>query len=142
MEAPSSAQTSPSQITSRAPNIQPSIACGPPIAAMISGIVINGPTPIMSIMLSAVAPVTSTPRISLSCLLSVIGRIRHIRLIGRICPIFLDQSRSMKTALDILHRKPQDNGPPVRARSGGSRYQKPVDQPSHFLGRELHVDLH
>src|SRR6185295_20185646 len=35
--------------------IQPSIACGPPSAVISSGIVMNGPTPIMLIMLSAVA---------------------------------------------------------------------------------------
>src|SRR5690348_17156225 len=35
--------------------IQPNNACGPPIAVMRSGIVMNGPTPIMFAMLSAVA---------------------------------------------------------------------------------------
>src|SRR4051794_22565324 len=33
----------------------PNIACGPPNAVMRSGIVMNGPTPIMLVMLSAVA---------------------------------------------------------------------------------------
>ena len=33
----------------------PSIACGPPSAVMSSGIVMNGPTPIMFVMLRAVA---------------------------------------------------------------------------------------
>jgi hypothetical protein len=56
MAAPSSAHTSPSHSASPAPRIQPSIACGPPIAARISGSVINGPTPIMSSMFSATAP--------------------------------------------------------------------------------------
>ncbi len=46
-----------------APRIQPSIACGPPIALTIKGMVMNGPTPIMSIMLSAVALPSPTPRI-------------------------------------------------------------------------------
>jgi hypothetical protein len=32
------------------------MACGPPIAARISGSVMNGPTPIMSSMFSATAP--------------------------------------------------------------------------------------
>src|SRR5262249_12628745 len=32
------------------------IACGPPIAAMMSGMVMKGPTPIMSIMATVVAP--------------------------------------------------------------------------------------
>src|SRR5439155_20040994 len=62
--APSSAQTSPSQTTNRAPKIQPSIACGPPIAAMMRGMVMNGPTPIMSIIFSVVAPQRLTPRIN------------------------------------------------------------------------------
>ena len=55
MAAPSSAHTSPSQQRRTAPRIQPSIACGPPSALMISGMVMNGPTPIMSIMFSVVA---------------------------------------------------------------------------------------
>src|SRR5277367_5653795 len=50
--APSSAQTSPSQMAMNAPSTQPSIACGPPIAMTTSGRVMNGPTPIMFIMLS------------------------------------------------------------------------------------------
>src|SRR3954452_10118318 len=33
----------------------PSIACGPPNAVMSNGMVMNGPTPIMFVMLSAVA---------------------------------------------------------------------------------------
>ncbi len=50
--APSSAQTSPSQMAMKAPSTQPSIACGPPIAMTTRGKVMNGPTPIMFIMLS------------------------------------------------------------------------------------------
>ena len=46
-----------------APRIQPSMACGPPIALTIRGMVMNGPTPIMSIMFSAVALPTPIPRI-------------------------------------------------------------------------------
>ena len=45
-----------------APRIQPSMACGPPMAPTISGMVMNGPTPIMSIMFSAVALLTPIPR--------------------------------------------------------------------------------
>ena len=41
---------------SPAPRTQPSIACGPPMAATISGSVMNGPPPIMSSMFSATAP--------------------------------------------------------------------------------------
>src|SRR6266404_3646103 len=39
--------------------------CGPPMALMISGMVMNGPTPIMSIMFSAVALFSESPRTSL-----------------------------------------------------------------------------
>jgi hypothetical protein len=39
------------------------MACGPPIALNTSGMVMNGPTPIMSIMLSAVALPSPIPRI-------------------------------------------------------------------------------
>ena len=42
--------------------IQPSMACGPPAAAMTSGRVMNGPTPIMSIMFSVVASARPMPR--------------------------------------------------------------------------------
>src|ERR1035437_2651420 len=67
MAAPNSAQTRPSQRAKTAPKIQPSMACGPPAALTISGMVMNGPTPIMSIMLSVVAPASPTPRISSGC---------------------------------------------------------------------------
>src|SRR2546430_183783 len=63
MAAPNSAHTRPSQTANSAPAIHPSIACGPPIALTISGMVMNGPTPIMSIMLSAVALPRPIPRI-------------------------------------------------------------------------------
>ena len=49
----SSAVTSPSEIASSPPRIQASIARPPPIADKINGIVMNGPIPTMSIMLSA-----------------------------------------------------------------------------------------
>ena len=47
------------------------MACGPPMALMMRGMVMNGPTPIMSIMFSAVAVPRPTPRISWSL---VVGR--------------------------------------------------------------------
>ncbi len=68
--APNSAQTRPSQMANKAPRIQPSMACGPPIALTINGIVMNGPTPIMSIMFSAVALPRLIPRMSCGELLS------------------------------------------------------------------------
>jgi hypothetical protein len=43
---------------------------------MISGIVMNGPTPIMSIMLSVVAPVTPTARMSFPSSLASITYVR------------------------------------------------------------------
>src|SRR4051812_25437783 len=46
----------PSQTTMTRATSQPSMACGLPSADMRSGIVMNGPTPIMLVMLSAVAP--------------------------------------------------------------------------------------
>src|SRR5579862_2645655 len=63
MAAPSSAHTIPSHIAKIAPSTHPIIAWGPPIALTINGIVMNGPTPIMSIMFSAVALLSPTPRI-------------------------------------------------------------------------------
>jgi hypothetical protein len=45
----------PSQMTITSATAQPSMACGPPSAVISSGIVMNGPMPIMLIMLSAVA---------------------------------------------------------------------------------------
>src|SRR5271167_1210983 len=62
MAAPSSAHTMPSHNARAAPRIHPSMACGPPAALMIKGMVMNGPTPIMSIMFSAVAEPSPTPR--------------------------------------------------------------------------------
>ena len=68
MAAPSSAQTSPSQAASTAPNIQPRMAWGPCIASTISGRVTNGPTPIILIMFSEIAPRSPIPRTSPSSL--------------------------------------------------------------------------
>ena len=45
----------PSHMTITSATSQPSIAGGPPSADMSSGIVMNGPMPIMFVMLSAVA---------------------------------------------------------------------------------------
>src|SRR5215212_2835096 len=45
----------PSGMTIRRATIQPIIACGPPSAVISKGMVMNGPTPIMLVMLSAVA---------------------------------------------------------------------------------------
>src|SRR5689334_5326571 len=62
MAAPSSAQTIPSHRATSAPSSHPSIACGPFILASRIGIVMNGPTPIISSMLAAVAPAKPMPR--------------------------------------------------------------------------------
>src|SRR5271157_5971765 len=77
MAAPSSAQTSPSHRARTAPAIQPSMAWGPPAALTISGIVMNGPTPIMSIMFSVVAPASPTPRISSGCSAGLLWLMSH-----------------------------------------------------------------
>src|ERR1039457_5526055 len=77
MAAPNSAHTNPSQRAKTAPKIQPSMACGPPAALTISGMVINGPTPIMSIMFSVVAPASPTPRISSGCSAGLFGFMSH-----------------------------------------------------------------
>jgi hypothetical protein len=53
--APSSAHTNPSQMATSAPISQPSIACGPFIAVSIRGMVMNGPTPIISSIFAEVA---------------------------------------------------------------------------------------
>src|SRR5271156_6708192 len=68
MAAPNSAHTRPSQAASTAPNTQPRIACGPCIASTISGRVTNGPTPIILIMFSEIAPRNPIPRTSPSSL--------------------------------------------------------------------------
>src|SRR5271165_547998 len=81
MAAPSSAQTSPSHSARTAPAIQPSMACGPPAALTISGMVMNGPTPIMSIMLSVVAPAKPTPRISSGCPAGLLWLMAHAQQI-------------------------------------------------------------
>ena len=56
--APNSLHTMPSQTTITSAASQPSIACGPPSAVNKSGIVINGPIPIMLFMFRAVACTT------------------------------------------------------------------------------------
>ena len=61
---PSSLQIMPSQSESAPPSIQPSIACGPPIAAIMRGNVTNGPTPTMSIMFRPRAEKVVSPRSS------------------------------------------------------------------------------
>src|SRR5271165_3471925 len=77
MAAPNSAQISPSHSASTAPTIQPSMACGPPAALTISGMVMNGPTPIMSIMFSVVAPASPTPRMSSGCCAGLLWLMAH-----------------------------------------------------------------
>src|SRR5689334_22731117 len=57
----------PSQMTITSATIQPSIACGPPSADMRSGIVMNGPAPIMFVMFSAVAESSPKRRWSRGC---------------------------------------------------------------------------
>src|SRR6516165_3175920 len=64
MAAASSLQTRPSQSARTAPSSQPSMHCGPPMEAMINGMVMNGPTPTMLLMLSAVAWRSPKPRTS------------------------------------------------------------------------------
>ncbi len=60
--APSSLQTSPSHRTSTAATTQATMACGPPMEAMNSGMVMNGPMPTMLATLSDVAWSSPSPR--------------------------------------------------------------------------------
>src|SRR5450759_4383900 len=53
--APSSLQTKPSLQAITSATTQPSMACGPPIAAISTGMVMKGPTPIIVDMFRAVA---------------------------------------------------------------------------------------
>src|SRR5215472_19273636 len=55
----------PSHAASTAPSTHPTIACGPPIAPISSGSVMNGPTPIMSSRFSVTAPRSVSVRSSL-----------------------------------------------------------------------------
>src|ERR1051326_4213501 len=64
MAAPSSAHTIPSHSATTAPISHPSIACGPFILASKMGIVMKGPTPIISSILAEVAPSRPIPRVS------------------------------------------------------------------------------
>src|ERR1035441_1320508 len=87
--APSSLQTRPSLHAITSATIQPSMACGPPIAAISTGMVMKGPTPIIVDMFRAVA--WSRPKrrgsaadalIARSHCLSprdVLNRVRHIQ---------------------------------------------------------------
>src|SRR5579859_4028708 len=62
MAVASSLQTMPSQIERMVPASQPSMHWGPPMAAMIRGMVMNGPNPTMLVMLSAVDSIRPKPR--------------------------------------------------------------------------------
>src|SRR5437667_14991 len=62
MAVASSLQTMPSQIERMVPASQPSMHCGPPMAAMMRGMVTNGPNPTMLVMLSAVDSSRPNPR--------------------------------------------------------------------------------
>src|SRR5579871_4725695 len=64
--APSSLQTHASSIAIAAPATHASIACGPPIALITSELTTNGPMPTISIMLSATASFSPSPRSSCS----------------------------------------------------------------------------
>ena len=47
--------------------------------------------------------------------------------------------RSVKSALDILHRQTQNDRTPVRTCGRRRGYQKIVDQPLHFFRRQFHI---
>ena len=64
MAVASSLQTIPSQIARIVPASHPSIHCGPPMAAMMRGIVMNGPIPTMLVIFSAMASSSPKPRTS------------------------------------------------------------------------------
>ena len=62
MAAPNSAHTIPSQSATKAPTSHPRIAWGPFIFARRIGMVMNGPTPIISSMFADAAPARPMPR--------------------------------------------------------------------------------
>src|SRR5260370_34386126 len=64
MAAPSSAKIKPSAMASIAPRSQPMIAWGPPTAAIISGIVTNGPIPHIWVMFTAIADPSPNARVN------------------------------------------------------------------------------
>src|ERR1700723_4751863 len=68
MAAPNSAHTNPSHAASTAPSIHPRMAGGPCMARTISGRVTKGPTPIILIMFSEIAPPSPIPRTTPSSL--------------------------------------------------------------------------
>jgi hypothetical protein len=67
MAAPNSAQIKPSGSTISRLAIQPNMHCGPPplMVAIIVGMVMNGPMPIMLVMFNAVA--CSRPKRRIKC---------------------------------------------------------------------------
>src|SRR6266849_4383821 len=62
MAVANSLQTIPSQIERIEPASHPSMHCGPPMEAMIRGMVTNGPNPTILVMLSAVDSIRPNPR--------------------------------------------------------------------------------
>src|ERR1039457_5727847 len=75
-----------------APTTQPAIACGPPIATRISGIVMNGPRPTICDMFRAIAEDSPSPLIRplLSVITSLAGttsatlvRLKYLTLLPR-----------------------------------------------------------
>src|SRR5216117_2920012 len=97
MAAASSLQTRPSHNARIAPSTQPSMHCGPPIAAMISGIVMNGPTPTMLLMLSAVA--SSVPKLRTRPLSSFMRGKSIIRRSRRVDSAAHDLAEDLSAAL-------------------------------------------
>ena len=125
---PSSAQTSPSHITSKAPKIHPSIACGPPIARHDQRDRNERPD---------ADHIDHVER----CRTGHADAANELSRFVRVCAS-RRCSGPVKSALDVFHRQPKNHGPAVRTCRRRGCQQQAVDQPLHLFRRELHVDLH
>src|SRR6266513_1448414 len=112
--APSSLHTMPSHSTMMSATSQPSIACGPPSADMSSGIVMNGPIPIMFVMFSAVACIKPKRR-----------------SIGLPSGVETDTQRHRNRPIKILKRLGQCDGDDARA---GQRHGDERGADDHRIG--------
>src|SRR5713226_6628069 len=108
MAEASSLHTMPSQIARIVPASHPSMHCGPPMARMMSGMVMNGPNPTMLVMFSAVASSTPRPRTSpyfflISWCWSLISYVKRPGAPALTAPMKLEVPSCLGGTSDVLH---------------------------------------
>src|SRR5581483_5445154 len=128
----------PSQMATNAPRIQRRIACGPLVLASRIGMVMNGPTPIISSMFADVAPKSPTPRTRWGVGRSGKGIRYHTDALRRLLAIWVIFSASLaaqsalQQAVDLAR-----HGKYAEARERMAGVPEPADLPQRIAFHRL-----